>query len=134
MFDAPPLPTVSQTEDVPLQKYRASLQCQLSGRVSLLDNVLKTLEKCAAALQEDLLQVLTGDDADTTYAYLSWICYLHILNDRYIDHSLHNSKYHTSPMPKDFAQRRWTALKPRQIDCLTRLVHMVLNNTVYRAD
>nr|AEN14428.1 conserved hypothetical protein [Lentinula edodes] len=66
MFDAPPLPTVSQTEDVPLQKYRASLQCQLSGRVSLLDNVLKTLEKCAAALQEDLLQVLTGDDTDTT--------------------------------------------------------------------
>ncbi|KAJ3808296.1 hypothetical protein F5876DRAFT_78879 [Lentinula aff. lateritia] len=66
MFDAPPLPTVSQTEDAPLQKYRASLQRQLSGRVPLLDHVLKTLEKCAAALQEDLLQVLTGDDTDTT--------------------------------------------------------------------
>ncbi|KAE9400616.1 hypothetical protein BT96DRAFT_819083 [Gymnopus androsaceus JB14] len=65
LFDAPPLPTVSQLEDFPLQKYRTTLQRQLLGRVSLLDNVLRTLEKCAAALQEDLLQVLRGDDDDT---------------------------------------------------------------------
>ncbi|KAF9074806.1 hypothetical protein BDP27DRAFT_1286851 [Rhodocollybia butyracea] len=65
LFDSPPLPTVSQLEEMPLQKYRTSLQRQLVGRVSLLDNVLRTLEKCAAALQEDLLQVLHGDDSDT---------------------------------------------------------------------
>ncbi|KIK70711.1 hypothetical protein GYMLUDRAFT_65924 [Collybiopsis luxurians FD-317 M1] len=65
LFDAPPLPTVSQFDNRPLQIYRASLQRQLIGRVSLLDNVLKTLEKCAAALQEDLLQVLCGDDDET---------------------------------------------------------------------
>ncbi|KAJ4485835.1 hypothetical protein J3R30DRAFT_3283663 [Lentinula aciculospora] len=72
LFDAPSLPTVSQMEDLPLQKYRASLQRQLSGRVSLLDNVLKTLEKCAVALQGDLMQVLRGDDTDTN-SIITWL-------------------------------------------------------------
>ncbi|KAJ3984576.1 hypothetical protein F5890DRAFT_1411350 [Lentinula detonsa] len=65
LFDAAPLPTVSQMEDVPLQKYRGSLQRQLSGRVVLLDIVLRSLEKCASTLHEDLFQVLCGNDTDT---------------------------------------------------------------------
>lgn len=69
LFDAPSLPSVSQLEDQPLQKYRTALQRQLLGRVSLLDNVLRTLEKCAAALQDDLLHVLRGDDAETVFVY-----------------------------------------------------------------
>ncbi|KAF5388598.1 hypothetical protein D9757_004649 [Collybiopsis confluens] len=65
LFDAPSLPTISQQESQPLQKYRASLHRQLMGRVFMLDNVLKTLEKCAATLQEDLQLVLGDENSDT---------------------------------------------------------------------
>lgn len=70
LFDAPSLPSATQLENQPLQKYRTALQRQLLGRVSLLDNVLRTLEKCAATLQDDLLHVLRGGDAETVYVYI----------------------------------------------------------------
>ncbi|KAJ3775141.1 hypothetical protein FB446DRAFT_425782 [Lentinula raphanica] len=65
LFDAAPLPSVSQMEEKPLQRYRASLQCQLSGRTPLLNDVLKALENCASTVHEDLYEVLHGNDPDT---------------------------------------------------------------------
>ncbi|GLB35902.1 putative vps51/Vps67 [Lyophyllum shimeji] len=66
LFQAPPLPTLSQANlgpmDASLQKYKASLRQQLIGRTSLLDDVLATLENCARTIREDLARVIAGGD------------------------------------------------------------------------
>ncbi|KAF8078884.1 Vps51/Vps67 domain-containing protein [Lyophyllum atratum] len=66
LFQAPPLPTLSQTGLGPvnasLQKYKTSLRRQLVGRTSLLDDVLATLESCARTIRKDLAHVMAGGD------------------------------------------------------------------------
>ncbi|KAF9041731.1 hypothetical protein BDZ89DRAFT_981120 [Hymenopellis radicata] len=68
LFQNPPLTTMASTgpADASFQKYKSSLRKQLLGRTALLDEVLRTLESCARALQNDMTQVLSTEDGDTT--------------------------------------------------------------------
>ncbi|KAF8922040.1 hypothetical protein CPB85DRAFT_18175 [Mucidula mucida] len=68
LFQNPPLTSMAPTgpADASFQKYKSSLRKQLLGRTALLDEVLKTLESCARALQHDMTQVLSTEDDDTT--------------------------------------------------------------------
>ncbi|KIY51289.1 hypothetical protein FISHEDRAFT_37614 [Fistulina hepatica ATCC 64428] len=74
LFEAPPVPTVSQTSIAPVKtsfnKYRNTLRRQLVGRTPLLDEILSTLETCAKALQDDLAHIV-DNDLDTLEALVA---------------------------------------------------------------
>ncbi|KAF9459829.1 hypothetical protein BDZ94DRAFT_1198976 [Collybia nuda] len=68
LFQAPPLPLLSHTStrptDVFFQKYKTSLRRQIVGRVSLLDELLSILERCATTIQQDLSRIKSsGNEA-----------------------------------------------------------------------
>lgn len=66
LFQTPPLPIQSQTihgqGEASLHKYKHTLQRQIIGRTTLLDDVLATLENCARTIQDDLAHVMAGGD------------------------------------------------------------------------
>lgn len=71
LFATTPLPSfpqvglLSSSMTSSLQKYKTTLQSQISGRTKSLENVIHPLESSAQVMQDDFSETVTGQDGDS---------------------------------------------------------------------